>query len=384
MTTEKDYYELLEVNKTAGAEEIKKSYRRLAMKYHPDRNPGDKEAESKFKEINEAYEVLKDEQKRAAYDRYGHQAFAGGMGGAGGNPFGGFEFNFGSGGFSDVFSEIFSDFMGGGRRQANPNAAERGADLRYNLEISLDEAFSGVEKEIKIPTTKVCEDCHGHGTKDGKPADICPDCHGSGKIHRQQGGFFIVETTCPKCRGTGRLIKDKCKTCGGEGYVAQEKTLKIKIPAGVEDETRMRISGEGEAGLRGGPNGDLYVFISVKKHKLYSREGGNLYASVPISMTCAALGGKIEIPSIDGEKIELNIEPGTQNDQVAKIKGQGMTMLRSTRRGDLFVKLRVETPVNLSARQKELLEEFRSISKDDTCQPEAKSFFDKIKDLFVA
>ncbi len=385
MTTQADYYELLEVSKTASADEIKKSYRRLAMKYHPDRNPGDKEAETKFKEINEAYEVLKDEQKRAAYDRYGHQAFTGGMNGAGGNPFGGFDFNFGSGGFSDVFSDIFSEFMGGSaRRQANPNAPERGADLRYNLEITLEEAFSGIEKEIKIPTTKVCEDCHGHGTADGKEADVCPDCHGSGKIHRQQGGFFIVETTCPKCGGTGRIIKDKCAKCHGEGYIAHEKTLKLKIPAGVEDETRMRIAGEGEAGLRGGPNGDLYVFITVKDHKLYSREGGNLYASVPISMTCAALGGKIEIPGIDGEKLELEINAGTQNDQIAKIKGKGMTIMRSTRRGDLFVKLRVETPVNLTERQKELLEEFRSISEENSCQPEAKGFFDKIKDLFVA
>lgn len=382
--TEKDYYELLEVSKTASGEEIKKSYRRLAMKYHPDRNPGNQEAETKFKEINEAYEVLKDEQKRAAYDRYGHQAFAGGMNGAGGNPFGGFEFNFGAGGFSDVFSDIFSEFMGGGRGARPRSSAERGSDLRYNLEISLEEAFAGVEKEIKIPTTRVCEDCHGHGTADGKEAPVCPDCRGSGKIRRQQGGFFIVETTCPKCGGSGRLVKDKCKTCGGEGFVAQEKTLKVKIPAGIEDDTRMRISGEGTAGLRGGENGDLYVFISIKDHKLYSREGANLYASVPISMTCAALGGKVNIPSIDGEKIELDIEPGTQNDQVAKIKGQGMTMLRSTRRGDLFVKLRVETPVNLSARQKELLEEFRAISKDDACQPESKSFLDKIKDLFVA
>lgn len=385
--TERDYYELLEVSKTANGEELKKSYRRLAMKYHPDRNPDDKEAEAKFKEINEAYEVLKDDQKRAAYDRYGHQAFANGMGGAGGNPFGGFEFNFGSGGFSDVFSEIFSDFMGGGRRSggAGPQSyAERGDDLRYNLEISLEEAFSGVEKEIKIPTTKVCESCNGFGTADGKEAPVCPDCHGSGKIRRQQGGFFIVETTCPKCNGAGRLVKDKCKKCGGEGFVAQEKTLKIKIPAGIEDDTRMRITGEGTSGLRGGQNGDLYVFITIKDHKLYSREGANLYTSIPISMTCAALGGKIEIPSIDGEKIELEIEAGTQNDQIAKIKNQGMTIIRSTRRGDLFIKLRIETPVNLSTRQKELLEEFRSISKDDNCQPESKGFFDKIKDLFVA
>lgn len=384
MSTDADYYELLEVTHSATADEIKKSYRRLAMKYHPDLHPGDKDAEMHFKEINEAYEVLKDSQKRAAYDRYGHQAFTGGMNGAGGNPFGGFEFNFGTGGFSDVFSDIFSEFMGGGRRQTNPNAPERGSDLRYNLNITLEEAFSGIEKEIKIPTTKVCEACHGHGTADGKEADICPDCKGSGKIRRQQGGFFVVETTCPKCKGTGRLVKDKCKTCNGQGFIANEKSLKIKIPAGIEDETRMRIVGEGEAGLRGGENGDLYVFVNVKDHKLYSREGGNLYASVPISMTTAALGGKIEIPSIDGKKIEVEITAGTQTDQIIKVKGQGMPIMRSTRRGDLFIKLRVETPVNLTDRQKELLQEFQSISKENACQPEAKGFFDKIKDLFVA
>lgn len=383
--TEKDYYELLEVGKDANGDEIKKAYRRLAMKYHPDRNQGDKEAEQKFKEINEAYEVLKDEQKRAAYDRYGHQAFAGGMNGAGGNPFGGFEFNFGAGGFSDVFSDIFSEFMGGGRSRGGArSSAERGADVRYNLEITLEEAFNGVEKEIKIPSTKVCEDCHGHGTADGKEAPVCPTCGGRGKVHRQQGGFFIVETTCPACGGGGRQVKDPCKKCKGNGYVGQEKNLKIKIPAGIEDDTRMRIAGEGEAGLRGGANGDLYVFISVKNHKLYSREGANLYANIPISMVCAALGGKIEIPSVNGEKLELEIKAGTQNDQVMKLKNQGMTIMRSKNRGDLFVKLHVETPVNLSSRQKELLEEFRAISKDDSCQPEAKSFFDKIKDLFVA
>ncbi len=380
--TEQDYYELLEVSKTASGEEIKKAYRKMAMKYHPDRNPGDKEAEAKFKEINEAYEVLKDEQKRAAYDRYGHQAFAqGGMGG--GNPFGGFEFNFGAGGFSDVFSDIFSEFMGGGRRGGEGgNYAERGADLRYNLEISLEEAFTGVEKEIKIPTTEVCEDCHGHGTADGKEPEVCPMCHGSGKIRKTQGGFFIVESTCPKCKGTGRIIKEACKKCSGQGVKPIEKMLKIKIPAGIEDGTRMRISGEGQAGLRGGSNGDLYVFITVKEHKLYERDGANLYARIPISMACAALGGKIEIPSIDGEKIELSITAGTQNDQVYRIKDQGMTIIRSQRRGDLFVKMRVETPVNLTAKQKELLEAFRAESKDDNCQPEAKGFFDKIKDLF--
>ncbi len=380
--TEKDYYEILEVSKTANGDEIKKAFHRLALKYHPDRNPGDREAESKFKEINEAYEVLKDEQKRAAYDRYGHQAFAnGGMGG--GNPFGGFEFNFGSGGFSDIFSQVFSDFMGGGRAGSGTAYAQPGADVRYNMEISLEEAFSGMEKEIKIPSSVTCEKCHGHGTKDGKEAPVCPHCKGSGKVHLQKG-FFVVEQACPHCQGTGHMVTDPCPDCKGNGFIRQEKTIKVKIPAGIEDQTRMRIPGGGEAGTRGGESGDLYVFISVKDHPLYSREGANLYTRVPISMCCAALGGKIEIPSIDGEKIELSIAPGSQNDQVVKIKGQGMTMMRSKGRGDLFVKLRVETPVNLSAKQKELLEEFRSISKDESCQPESKSFFDKVKDLFVA
>ncbi len=380
--TERDYYEILEVSKTASGEEIKKAFRRLAMKYHPDRNPGDKEAETHFKEINEAYEVLKDEQKRAAYDRYGHQAFAnGGMGG--GNPFGGFEFNFGAGGFSDIFSQVFSDFMGGGRAAAGAAYAQPGADIRYNMEISIEEAFSCIEKEIKIPSSVTCEKCHGHGTKDGKEAPICPHCKGSGQIHLQKG-FFVVEQTCPHCQGTGRMVTDPCPDCKGNGFIRQEKTIKVKIPAGIEDQTRMRIPGGGEAGTRGGENGDLYVFISVKDHPLYSREGANLYTRVPISMCCAALGGKIEIPSIDGEKIELSIALGSQNDQVVKVKGQGMTMIRSKGRGDLFVKLRVETPVNLSAKQKELLEEFRSISQDESCQPESKSFFDKVKDLFVA
>lgn len=381
MATEKDYYELLEVQKTATNDEIKKSYHRLAMKYHPDRNPGDKNAETRFKEINEAYDVLKDEQKRVAYDRYGHHAFVnGGMGN--GNPFSGFDFNF-SGGFSDIFSDVFSEFMGGGRSKGNNDYAQDGADLRYNVEISLEEAFSGVEKEIKIPSTKECETCHGHGTADGKEAPICPHCNGSGKI-RTQRGFMIVESYCPHCHGEGRLVKDACKTCKGEGVVPNEKTLKIKIPAGIEDNTRMRIPNEGQSGIRGGANGDLYVFVSVKEHKFFMRDGANLYVKVPISMTCAALGGTIEIPSINGEKIEIQVNSGTQSDQQKRISSQGMTVLRSEKRGDLFVKFRVETPTNLSQRQKELLEEFREISKDENCQPESKGFFEKIKDLFVA
>ena len=382
MASETDYYERLEVSKDASGEEIKKAYRRLAMKYHPDRNPGDKEAEAKFKEINEAYDVLKDDQKRAAYDRYGHQAFAnGGMGG--GNPFNGFDFNFGGGGFSDIFSDIFSDFMGGGRNGSQRSQAPDGADLRCNLEISLEEAFSGVEKEIKIPGTIACEECHGHGTADGKEAPVCPTCHGSGKI-RTQHGFMIMETTCPKCHGEGRVVKEACKKCHGEGVIHNEKTLKIKIPAGIEDNTRMRIAGEGQSGIRGGQNGDLYVFISVKEHKLFVREGANLYVRVPISMTCAALGGRIEIPGINGDKIEVEVPAGTQTDQQKRISGAGMPIIRSARRGDIFVRFRVETPTHLTTRQKELLEEFREISKDEDCQPEAKGFFDKIKDLFVA
>ncbi len=381
--TEKDYYEILEVSKNASGEEIKHAFRRLAMQYHPDRNPNNKEAEAKFKEINEAYEVLKDEQKRAAYDRYGHQAFAaGGMGG--GNPFGGFNFDFGgaAGGFADIFSEVFSEFMGGGRGRKQ-SYAQRGQDIRYNLSISLEEAFSGIEKEIKFPSTQTCETCHGHGTKDGKEAPVCPHCNGTGKIRLQQG-FFVVEQSCPQCKGTGRLVKDACPDCKGKGFINKNKVIKVKIPAGIEDGTRMRIEGAGEAGTRGGTNGDLYVFITVKEHKLYERDGANLYTRIPISMCCAALGGQIEIPSIDGSKLDVEIKPGSQSDQVVKVKGQGMTMVRSEKRGDLFVKLRVETPVNLSARQKELLEEFRSISKEDSCQPESKSFFDKIKDLFAA
>ena len=379
MTEKADYYEILEVSKTASGEEIKKAFRRLAMQYHPDRNPGNKEAEQKFKEINEAYEVLKDEQKRAAYDRYGHQAFAGG---SGANPFGGFDFNFGgAGGFADIFSDVFSEFMGGGRRQQC--YAVRGSDVRYNMEISLEEAFTGIEKEVTIPSSETCEDCHGHGTKDGNPAPICPHCQGTGKV-RLQKGFFVVEQACPQCGGSGRKVSEVCPKCKGCGAINKEKVIKIKIPAGIEDNTRMRISGGGEAGIRGGENGDLYVFISVKEHKLYTRDGANLYTRIPISMCCAALGGSVEIPAVNGEKIELKIDAGAQNDDVIKIKNEGMPIIRSQRRGDLFVKLRVEIPVNLSARQKELLEEFRTIGKEDKCQPEAKSFFDKIKDLFAA
>lgn len=374
-----DYYEVLGVARTASADELKRAYRSQAMKYHPDRNP---DAEARFKEINEAYDVLKDEQKRAAYDRYGKQAFQGGMGG--GNPFGGFGFDFsgGAGGFSDIFGDIFSDFMGGGRASDRQNYAQDGADLRYNLDITLEEAFAGVEKEITVPHSEVCEDCHGHGTADGKEAPVCATCQGHGKIRTQKGGFFIVETTCPDCKGRGRVVKSACKKCRGEGLIHSEKQIKVKIPAGIESDTRMRVTGAGEAGLRGGRDGDLYVFVNVLPHKLYAREGANLYISVPVSMACAALGGKMEIPSVDGRSIQIDIPVGTQTNQQLKVGGEGMPTIRSRQKGDLFVRFVVETPVNLSARQKELLEEFQKLGGDEQCQPQSRGFMDKVKDLF--
>lgn len=374
----KDYYEVLQVAKNASAEVIKKSYRHLAMQYHPDRNAGNSEAEAKFKEINEAYEVLKDEQKRAAYDRYGHAAFAQG---GGANPF---DFNFGSaGGFADIFSEVFSDLMGGRQSRREASNAYDGEDLRYDLQITLEEAYIGLEKEISFKTTKVCETCHGHGTKNGQEAPKCTTCGGSGRVRRQHG-FMLMETVCPNCQGSGHKISDPCPDCHGNGFINYKKDLKIKIPAGVDGGTRIRLAGEGAAGIRGGQNGDLYVFINIKGHKLYERQGNDLYARIPISMTCAALGGSVEIPSVDGRKLELKIPSGTQTGHRLKIKNEGMPILRSASKGDLWIEVKVETPVNLNARQKELLEEFRTISGEADCQPEEKGFFDKIKDLFSA
>ena len=371
-----EYYDLLEVSKTASAEEIKRAFRKQAMKYHPDRNPGDKEAEQKFKQINEAYEVLKDEQKRAAYDHYG-KAGLGGMGG--GNPFGGgFDF---SGGFADVFSDIFSEFMGGGRG-GKAQYTQRGSDLRYNLNISLEKAFTGTEEEIVVPTTQTCEKCHGHGTKDGKMPEECPTCHGRGKVRRQQGGFLIMETVCPQCGGSGYAIKEPCSECRGAGQTKINKKLRVKIKPGVETNMRVRVPGEGMAGIHGGENGDLYVAIVVEPHKLYERNGDDLYTAVPISVACAILGGNVEIPGIDGQKVNVEIPAGTQNDALIKVKGEGMRVYDSERRGDLYVSVKVIIPTKLTAKQKELMEAFRAENADDTCQPEIKGFFDKIKDLF--
>ncbi|MDR1026584.1 MAG: molecular chaperone DnaJ [Lactobacillus sp.] len=384
MSTKLDYYKVLEVERTATGEEIKKSFRRLAMKFHPDKNPGDKECEEKFKYMCEAYEVLKDEQKRAAYDRYGHDAFAQGGGfGSGGNPFGGFEFNFGSGGFSSIFEDIFSEFMGGGPRRGGGSGrasyAKHGEDLRYDIKITLEEAYSGTEKEIKYKSTSACEKCHGHGTKDGKEPPVCQHCNGTGQTRRQQGPF-IMQAQCPNCGGKGRAVKDPCPECSGHGEISRDRNLKIKIPAGIEHATRMRISGEGEAGLRGGQNGDLYVFVTVKNHKIYDREGANLFTEVPISFAKAALGGTITLPSIDGEEIEVKIEEGSQYGKQIRVKNHGMNVLNSTRKGDLYVSLKVETPVKLTERQKEILGEFEQISAEN--HPEQKGFFEKIKELF--
>lgn len=374
-----DYYELLGVQKGASADDLKKAYRKAAMKYHPDRNPGDAEAEHKFKEINEAYEVLKDEQKRAAYDRFGHAAFEGGRGGPGGfgQGQGGFNFDFGSGGFADIFDEMFGEFMGG-RRQGG--ASGRGQDLRYNLEISLEEAFKGSQATVRVPTSVVCDTCSGSGAASGTSPIICPTCAGHGKVRAQQG-FFTIERTCPACHGQGRVIKDACKSCGGSGRLRKEKTLQVNIPAGVEDGTRIRLAGEGEAGLRGAPPGDLYIFLAIAPHPMFQRDGANIQCRVPIPMTTAALGGTIEVPTIDGTRTKITVPPGTQSGHQFRLKGKGMSVLRSPQRGDMYIHAVVETPVNLTKKQQELLREFDKAGKEGS-HPQSEGFFAKVKELW--
>ena len=379
-----DYYELLGVNKNASDAEIKKAYRTLAMKYHPDRNPGDKEAETKFKEVTEAYEILKDGQKRAAYDQYGHAAFAQG-GGAGGfvGGFGGFNFGFGGGsggGFGGIFDDIFSEFMGAaaGGRSRTSQQGQRGADIRYDLEISLEEAYTGLKKEIEIQTAVKCDECNGTGAAAGSKAETCETCHGTGRV-RRQSGFFIEERTCPTCHGTGQVIKNPCKKCGGTGKVSQKKVLEVNIPAGIDTENRMRLSGQGEAGSNGGPNGDLYIFVHVKPHPLFKREATDLYCDIPVSMVTAALGGTIEIPCIDGTKEKVTISAGTQSGDEVRLRKKGMSVLQSKGLGDLFVRFKVETPTKLTAKQKELLKQFEAESKESS--PESNGFFEKLKDF---
>ncbi|HYC03287.1 MAG TPA: molecular chaperone DnaJ [Azospirillaceae bacterium] len=373
-----DYYELLGVQKGAGAEELKKAYRKLAMQYHPDRNQGDKTAEQKFKEISEAYDVLKDEQKRAAYDRFGHAAFenGGGRPGAGGGPGG---FDFGSG-FADIFDEMFGEFMGG--RRGAGNGPARGNDLRYNLEISLEDAFKGTTTTVRVPTSVGCESCQGSGAEPGTQAVVCPTCSGHGKVRAQQG-FFTIERTCPACAGAGRVIKDPCTSCAGQGRVRKEKTLQVNIPAGVEDGTRIRLAGEGEAGLRGASPGDLYIFLSLAPHRFFQRDGANIHCRVPIPMTTAALGGSVEVPAIDGTRAKVTIPPGTQSGHQFRLKGKGMSVLRSTQRGDMYITALVETPVNLSKRQQELLREFEKAGESEGTHPESEGFFAKVKELWA-
>ncbi|MEE3626141.1 molecular chaperone DnaJ [Nitrospirillum sp. BR 11752] len=372
-----DYYELLGVAKNASADDLKKAYRKLAMQYHPDRNQGDKAAEQKFKEVSEAYEVLKDEQKRAAYDRFGHAAFENGGGRPGGGPGG---FDFGSG-FADIFEEMFGDFMGG--RRGGGQGPGRGSDLRYNLEISLEDAFKGSSTTVRVPTSVACEVCNGTGAESGTQPVTCPTCNGAGKVRAQQG-FFTIERTCPACSGAGRVIKDPCRNCGGHGRVRKEKTLQVNIPAGVEDGTRIRLSGEGEAGARGAPPGDLYIFLAIAPHALFMRDGANIQCRVPIPMTTAALGGTVEVPTIDGSRARVSIPPGTQSGHQFRLKGKGMSVLRSTQRGDMYVTALVETPVNLTKRQLELLREFEKAGEEKGgTHPESEGFFAKVKELWA-
>ena len=364
-----DFYELLGVTRTANAEDIKKAYRKLAMQHHPDRNHGNKDAEKKFKDLSHAYDVLKDPDKRAAYDRYGAAAFDGSNGGPGGFQ-GGQGFDFGS-----VFGDIFEDMFGRGRG-GRPDT--RGQDLRFNLEITLEQAYAGTEATVRVPSSVACEPCHGSGAEAGSKPQPCTTCHGRGRLRAQQG-FFTVERTCHVCHGAGQVIDKPCKSCMGQGRVRREKTLKVNIPAGVEDGTRIRLTGEGEAGTRGGAAGDLYVFLSVRRHQLFEREGADVHCRVPISMVQATLGGNIEVPTLDGKMARINIPAGAQNAHQFRLRGKGMPIVRSTQRGDMYIEINVETPTNLTARQKELLKEFEKAGKTS---PESEGFFSKVKEMF--
>jgi molecular chaperone DnaJ len=368
-----DYYATLGVSRGASVEEIKKAYRKLAMTYHPDRNPGDKSAEHKFKAINEAYDVLKDRDKRAAYDRFGHAAFEQAAGAGRGA---GFDFNFGTG-FADIFDEMFGDFMGGRRG----TGSMRGADLRYNLDLTLEDAFFGKQAQIRVPTSVACDSCGGTGALAGSAPTGCPSCHGRGRV-RAQSGFFTVERTCPVCNGAGRVIENPCGACEGAGRVHKEKTLQVSIPAGVEDGTRIRLSGEGEAGLRGAPPGDLYLFVSIQPHRFFRRDGAHVYCKVPIPMTTAALGGSIEVPAIDGSRARVSVSAGAQNGQQFRLKGKGMQVMRSSARGDMYIQIDVETPVNLTRRQQELLQEFEKEGKGRRTSPEADGFLARVKEFW--
>ncbi len=374
-----DYYELLGVDKGASADELKKAYRKLAMQYHPDRNPGDEKAEQKFKEISEAYDVLKDDQKRAAYDQYGHAAFEGGMGGGAGG-FGGAGMQ---GNFSDIFSDLFSDFMGGGSRGGRQRSSKiKGADLRYNLAISLEDAFSGTQENITFTTAAECDSCHGSGSKDGSSPIDCGTCQGYGKVHMQQG-FFTIEKTCTACHGMGKVIKNPCNSCAGEGRIKREKTLNVSIPEGVEDGMRIRLAGEGEVGFRGGDAGDLYIFVSIKDHELFTRDHNDVHCKVPIKMTTATLGGEVEVPTIDGTKAKVTIPAGTQHNDIFRLKNKGMKVIRAGgRRGDMYIHTAIEIPVKLTKKQKEMLNDFEKLDGRGT-NPKVEKFLKKVRDVWA-
>jgi molecular chaperone DnaJ len=368
-TTKRCYYETLEVDRTTDESGLKAAFRKLAMKWHPDKNPGDAASEVRFKEINEAYEVLKDGDKRAAYDRFGHAAFEQGGGGPG----------FGAG-FASSFSDIFEDLFGMAGQRGRSGGRERGADLRYNMEITLEEAFIGKTAQIEIPVSVTCESCSGTGAKAGTKPKTCSMCGGAGRV-RQAQGFFTLERTCPGCQGRGQMIEDPCANCSGTGRVERERTLSVNIPQGVEDGTRIRLAGEGEAGVRGGPPGDLYIFLSLASHQFFQRDGADLHCRVPISMVTASLGGEFEVPTIDKSKTRVKVPSGTQSGRRFRIASKGMPVLRSRQTGDMYVQVVVETPQNLTKKQQELLAEFEKLSSGAT-QPEAAGFFTKVKDFF--
>ena len=366
-----DYYETLGVPRDADEKALKSAFRKQAMKFHPDRNPDDAEAEAKFKEIGEAYEALKDPQKRAAYDRFGHAAFENGGGGQG--PFGGGGF----GGMGDIFEDIFGEMMGGRR---SSGGRSRGADLRYNMEISLEEAFEGKSAEVEVPTSVTCEACSGSGAEPGSSPVTCNTCGGVGQVRASQG-FFSIQRTCPNCQGRGEVISDPCSPCSGSGRTTETKTLSVNVPAGIEDGTRIRLAGEGEAGVRGGPQGDLYIFLSIRPHEFFQRDGADIYCRVPISMTTAALGGQFEVGTVEGGKTRVKVPDGTQNGKQFRLRGKGMPVMRSNQTGDMYIQVAIETPSNLSKRQRELLSEFEQLSSEEN-SPESTGFFSRMRNFF--
>jgi molecular chaperone DnaJ len=379
MAGKRDYYDVLGVGKRASADELKKAYRKKARELHPDSNKDNEKAEEQFKEVNEAYDCLKDDQKRAAYDQFGHSAVDGSMGGGGaGGARGGAEFG---SAFSDVFEDLFGDFMGGGGGgRGRQQRARRGADLRYNLAVSLEDAFNGKQATIQVPGSVDCEKCNGTGAEGGAQPQNCPTCQGHGKVRAQQG-FFTIERTCPTCKGQGQIIKDPCRSCAGAGQVRKERALNVQVPPGVETGTRIRLAGEGEGGPRGGSSGDLYIFIDVEPHMLFERDGPNLFCRIPVPMTTATLGGEIEAPTLDGGRSRVKVPAGVQSGKQLRLRGKGMPALqRSGQQGDLYIEMAIETPVNLSKRQEELLREFESEGRNNS--PENQDFFSKVKDFW--